>query len=237
MEVIQTEYNGYRFRSRAEARWAVLFDALGIKYVYEPEGYKLSNGELYLPDFYLPASQQFFEVKGVLTEKDEAKCRMLGKESGRDVIMGFSDFSFYFIANEREWLDENGKPRLDENGKPYPTYVGNDKTDCWLSYCFECKQYYFVSMYGLWRCRCCYAYDGQNHQAWVARGDTAVDSKQLKSKWRVDFVNALNKAKQIRFEHGEAPESQNKLPRQIWRRSDYMKEVPPWERYNEEIFV
>lgn len=28
---IETHYNGYRFRSRLEARWAVFFDALGIK--------------------------------------------------------------------------------------------------------------------------------------------------------------------------------------------------------------
>ena len=29
---IETVYNGYRFRSRLEARWAVFFDALGITY-------------------------------------------------------------------------------------------------------------------------------------------------------------------------------------------------------------
>ena len=32
MKAIETEYNGYRFRSRLEARWAVFFDALGIEY-------------------------------------------------------------------------------------------------------------------------------------------------------------------------------------------------------------
>lgn len=67
---IETHYNGYRFRSRLEARWAIFFDTLGIKYEYEPEGYQLSDGTLYLPDFYLPESKQFFEVKGVMTEKD-----------------------------------------------------------------------------------------------------------------------------------------------------------------------
>lgn len=39
----ETEYNGYRFRSRLEARWAVFFDVLGIKYEYEPEGLVLSD--------------------------------------------------------------------------------------------------------------------------------------------------------------------------------------------------
>src|ERR1022692_1636793 len=35
-----TQYNGYRFRSRLEARWAVFFNALHIKYVYEKEDRK-----------------------------------------------------------------------------------------------------------------------------------------------------------------------------------------------------
>lgn len=48
---IETEYNGYKFRSRLEARWAVFFDAAGIKYEYEPEGFDLGNGLRYLPDF------------------------------------------------------------------------------------------------------------------------------------------------------------------------------------------
>jgi len=54
MQAIQTQYKGYRFRSRLEARWAVFFDALGIKFEYEPEGFVLKNGKRYLPDFYLP---------------------------------------------------------------------------------------------------------------------------------------------------------------------------------------
>lgn len=64
---IETIYNGYRFRSRLEARWAVFFDAAGIKYEYEPDGYEYEN-EKYLPDFYLPNvgpnnSGVFVEVK------------------------------------------------------------------------------------------------------------------------------------------------------------------------------
>lgn len=47
-----TRYNGYFFRSRLEARWAVFFDAVNIKYTYEPEGFDLSSGS-YLPDFHL----------------------------------------------------------------------------------------------------------------------------------------------------------------------------------------
>ena len=61
---IETIYRGYRFRSRLEARWAVFFDAMGIRYEYEPEGFYMSSGEQYLPDFYLPDFNYFAEIKG-----------------------------------------------------------------------------------------------------------------------------------------------------------------------------
>ena len=64
LQAIETVYNGYKFRSRAEARWAVFFDAAGIEYQYEPEGFKLSDGTLYLPDFYLPESDTWCEAQG-----------------------------------------------------------------------------------------------------------------------------------------------------------------------------
>ncbi len=62
IKAIETEYNGYRFRSRLEARWAVFFDAVGIKYQYEPDGFEY-DGEKYLPDFYLPDFEMYVEVK------------------------------------------------------------------------------------------------------------------------------------------------------------------------------
>lgn len=68
---IETIYKGYRFRSRLEARWAVFFDALGIKWEYEKEGYDLGKAGYYLPDFFLPFPNEqypnagyWFEIKG-----------------------------------------------------------------------------------------------------------------------------------------------------------------------------
>lgn len=63
MKAIETKYKGYRFRSRLEARWAVFFDHMKIKFEYEPEGYELGNGERYLPDFWLPDFHVFVEIK------------------------------------------------------------------------------------------------------------------------------------------------------------------------------
>jgi hypothetical protein len=60
---IETEYSGYKFRSRLEARWALYFDLCKIPWQYEVEGYTLSDGQRYLPDFWLPDYNQFVEVK------------------------------------------------------------------------------------------------------------------------------------------------------------------------------
>jgi nucleoside 2-deoxyribosyltransferase len=62
LQAIETNYRGYRFRSRTEARWAVFLDAAGIAWQYEAEGYKV-NGQYYLPDFWLPQEKAFLEVK------------------------------------------------------------------------------------------------------------------------------------------------------------------------------
>lgn len=50
VKAIQTRYAGCHFRSRLEARWALFFDHLGIRWEYEPEGFETSAGR-YLPDF------------------------------------------------------------------------------------------------------------------------------------------------------------------------------------------
>jgi hypothetical protein len=76
---IQTWYADIRFRSRLEARWAVFFDALGVDWLYEPQGYEVGwepekDDEpplrRYLPDFYLPDSATWVEVKGAAANFD-----------------------------------------------------------------------------------------------------------------------------------------------------------------------
>lgn len=63
LKAIETRYAGCRFRSRLEARWTVFFDALGIKWEYEKEGFHLGSRQ-YLPDFFLPEQRLWLEVKG-----------------------------------------------------------------------------------------------------------------------------------------------------------------------------
>jgi hypothetical protein len=88
IKAIETRYKGYRFRSRTEARWAVFFDALDMKWEYEKDGYTLPNGEKYLPDFWLPALNSFAEIKGQrFSPLEIERCRQLSKLTGFDVIM------------------------------------------------------------------------------------------------------------------------------------------------------
>ena len=67
---IETFYAGHRFRSRLEARYAVLFDSLGIRWEYEGQGFEVV-GRPYLPDFRLLDSGTWVEVKGAETELDQ----------------------------------------------------------------------------------------------------------------------------------------------------------------------
>lgn len=80
IKAIETFYDGYRFRSRLEARWAVFFNMAKISYQYEPEAFRTAqiydqNSSAYLPDFYLPKWDIYAEVKGT----DEA----LRNDSGK----------------------------------------------------------------------------------------------------------------------------------------------------------
>jgi len=74
---IETIYQGYRFRSRLEARWAVFFDALRVPWEYEKEGFNLGD-TWYLPDFYFPVWQAWGEVKPtIFTQEEYAKTQQL----------------------------------------------------------------------------------------------------------------------------------------------------------------
>lgn len=65
IKAIDTYYAGHYFRSRLEARWATVFDNLGVRWEYEPQGYLVGERRRpYLPDFYLTDLGWWVEVKG-----------------------------------------------------------------------------------------------------------------------------------------------------------------------------
>jgi hypothetical protein len=96
IQAIETRYKGYRFRSRLEARWAVFFDTLGIRWEYEKEGYNLGEVGLYLPDFWLPNVGHrgtrihgvWLEIKGQApTSIEDQKCFALTRMTGSPTFL------------------------------------------------------------------------------------------------------------------------------------------------------
>lgn len=104
IKAIETRYNGYRFRSRLEARWAVFFDALGIEYEYEPQGFDLGSMGWYLPDFWLPTYGTFVEIKaGEPTQQELQKAWALSKDHSVWLIQGVPGLLPY----GSEWPDDS----------------------------------------------------------------------------------------------------------------------------------
>ena len=87
LKALDTHYDGHRFRSRAEARWAVFFNSFGVAYEYEPQGYCV-NGEPYLPDFFLPELNLWLEVKGTTpTQREQTLLKTLALETEMSAIL------------------------------------------------------------------------------------------------------------------------------------------------------
>jgi hypothetical protein len=113
--VLPTTYNGIKYRSRTEARWAKFFDEAGIVFSYEVEGFDLPSGR-YLPDFeiypYFPyvgskSSKIYIEVKGWFSDDEILKCKHLCEYTKCTVLMldGVPDFKTYKLFHWNEELD------------------------------------------------------------------------------------------------------------------------------------
>lgn len=132
MKAIDTFYNGHYFRSRLEARWAVFFDKLRIKYEYEVEGFESPKGERYLPDFYLPETYL----------RD-------GCETGRGVYIEIKPGNFKkSYLNCSEWFD-----------KPLILFTGNPYDQIWGAWGVDDSGYQITPWWDncmkVWVCRSC----------------------------------------------------------------------------------
>jgi hypothetical protein len=106
IRALTTTYAGRRYRSRTEARWAVFFDAAGIRFDYEAEGFEIRSGA-YLPDFWLPDLRLFLEVKGQEpTAEERTKCAELSEASECDMLLaiGAPEERFQLL-----WFDRGGE--------------------------------------------------------------------------------------------------------------------------------
>ena len=126
IKAIETNYNGHLFRSRLEARWAMLLDIIGVEYLYENEGYELEQlgrGMVdtgttiqYLPDFYLPVAECFLEIKpnAPVADDDTEKIILLAIRSKKTVMVAFGP----------PWMDVRGLPEYRIHGMFYCEHDG-----------------------------------------------------------------------------------------------------------------
>lgn len=198
MKAIETKYNGYRFRSRTEARWAVFFDSLGLRYDYEKEGFDL-DGEWYLPDFWLPhgcamsaiGEEDFhIEIKPAPpTENEELKATRLAQQSRRPVFVFFGT----------PWLPDADRhawgyfPMANNGNRHHMTFAW---TECPV--CHRCE----VSAYGRvanLSCMCSSGIEGEFND------ETGEDTRRFVIGTQgTRLVPAYNAARQARFEHGQS---------------------------------
>ena len=183
IQPIETRYAGCRFRSRLEARWAVFFDQLKIQWFYEPQGW-LTLGAPYLPDFYLPHQNLWFEVKGRPSQIGDSGRRYesLALGTRRRVILAVGDI-----------------PRPDEDiatceGVNANHYMEVFYPEGWDNYQAWC------------RCDMCGATDVQ-FMGWNGRNCKCHPSDRGcgAGERHPDLLAAYEAARSARFEHGERP--------------------------------
>lgn len=191
---IETVYNGYRFRSRLEARWAVFFDAVGIEYQYEPEGFILDDGTKYLPDFYMPRFNIYAEIKPSRASDDgKAEKFAFGFSHGEGV--GGCLICYGLPSNHN--LRFVSGCELDEGGGGCWDSEDGDFNVCFREYLDGSGICLFVDY---WKDELSF-YDANNIAV------PCYDIGCITDGTYDSFVDAERKAKQARFEYGETPKA------------------------------
>lgn len=211
IRAIPTQYNGYKFRSRLEARWCVFFDLIGIDYEYEPEGFYLSDGRKYLPDFRVTncdGSQIYYEVKRKNSKGDgKLECLIKDLEESLEYDHNTGEPKTNFVFGEVLSGDPvdvllNGNygicPRcliIEYDSKLHVGSIDLNNDDWFEGYCFNCD------VYGDRDKEMC----EKGYEYFVREGDITIDTLNDKFMFKRMIVKAANKARAVRFEHGENP--------------------------------
>lgn len=103
-----------KMRSGYEVMYAIILENRGVEWQYEPKLFKLQNGMRYTPDFYLPQTNEWIDVKGRLTEKHKLKHQIF-QEMGnkltlifiediqRELTYSYAKFKKDWDSNHRNW--------------------------------------------------------------------------------------------------------------------------------------
>jgi hypothetical protein len=183
LKAIQTHYRGRRFRSRTEARWAVFFDELKLRWAYEDEGYVLPETGCYLPDFKL-----------TLPDDETIYCEVNHDDA--------DDFDDRELAKLREFANESRCKVLLLTGSPdqraYNQLVPNSRPNSLTLAFFRDCEPYVVTADGYWAQAL--QFDCSN-----GRSRFDFDERTLRNSFGRGYVNALYAARAARFEYGESP--------------------------------
>ncbi len=202
LKPIQTEYKGYLFRSRLEARWAVFFDACGVDWEYEPEGYGFGNGIRYLPDFLLHNVQLggfgsgsdlsdicslYVEVKGQMTQADSEKILAFYKAGLADGMPAVSDTPVLVLGDIPSGATLEGMQScVDAESRRMPQCAA--------------RAFHFGTVDGM----DCTAFPGVNREGYLELFGQAEGYNRCFMDRRAT-ERAYRLARQARFEHGEMP--------------------------------
>lgn len=210
MDAIETQWHGYTFRSRLEARYAVMFEKMGLDWRYEVQGFQLQDGRSYLPDFQLPGLDLYVEIKGTPPDRDTEQLLRdfrhpiilfvelpdLGKKSEKLVAKlhrrQIGGRLFAFSVSEDSKL----------GGMPF-------EASAYLTYCRECESFMVEvrpESRKLARGECHLIDRGNGREQWGPHCEHAYDNNRLTQHGRGSEVQeAIVAGRSARFEHGEDP--------------------------------
>src|SRR5687768_134428 len=129
-----------------------------MKHQYEKEGHYFGD-VFYLPDFYLPASQQFVEVKAIWSPDDCRKIQALLLHAPKRRLTGEDcpDVPIVACMPDGEFF---GWPRSAARDRDFPDFPLRPAIPVELYRCEKCRQWWFGDPSMSWKCQCCGFYDG-----------------------------------------------------------------------------
>ena len=185
---IQTHYAGFHFRSRLEARWAVFFQEMGIRFDYEPDGFRLGD-RAYLPDFWLPDIGCWIEIKGIQpTEDEQGLVSRLAMETGKPAYL------FFGSLQEQIGATEHPQGESAYSFIPGAATLPNGEMTVWSDHCQGWAQCTTCRVKGI-------TYMGRTDYLVHTPGCSMADQKYTPGCVSGPFALA----QYARFEHGEQP--------------------------------
>jgi hypothetical protein len=184
---IPTTYKGIEFRSRLEAKWAVMFNQLGWTWEYEP-----IDLHGYIPDFHIDFGihQFFVEIKPAMTTAklwpalDKARSAIGNEHSETIMVLGGSPGKYGTrVSEDSVWL----------MSAVMTSHSFGPVDDLYLAICPTCQLVVPLTYHGEWGFPCCPVPEGDNKHH---RHELPIPPGLIESYW----ATAINT---IKYRHGK----------------------------------